>query len=245
MNAEISTEAFILRLRDHSEIDRLVILFTKTHGKLAVLAKGARRSKVRFEGALQPFQRLEAMLKIRTNGFGLLNSVNVIETFSNIIADPQRLQTAFYILELVEVFEELENPSPDMFELLHQTFKRLQHDRSIIKTRFLFDRGFLTLTGLLPRFDVCTKCARIWPFKQSFFSFKNAGLVCERCQISENEKISSEAMAVVSGSFEENSSETPGLAEAVRLLEKHIEFQLGRQLKTTSFERQMAEFQPD
>jgi len=50
--------AFVLHQRNFSETSLLVELFTPDHGRLTVLAKGARRPRSPFRGALKPFQPL-------------------------------------------------------------------------------------------------------------------------------------------------------------------------------------------
>lgn len=52
--------AYLLHWRPWSESSLLLDLFTRTHGRLALLAKGARRGRSRTRGALLPFQPLLA-----------------------------------------------------------------------------------------------------------------------------------------------------------------------------------------
>ena len=46
------TDAIVIRLTDYGESDRIVTLLTERHGKVTAIAKGARRSRKRFGGAL-------------------------------------------------------------------------------------------------------------------------------------------------------------------------------------------------
>jgi len=50
--------AFVLHQRNYSETSLLVELLTPEHGRLTVLAKGARRGSSPFRGILKPFQPL-------------------------------------------------------------------------------------------------------------------------------------------------------------------------------------------
>ena len=47
----ITTPAIVLRTVDYGEADRVVTLFTREHGKLSALARGARKSVKRFGAA--------------------------------------------------------------------------------------------------------------------------------------------------------------------------------------------------
>lgn len=50
--------AFILHQRDYSETSLLLEVFTSAHGRIGLIAKGARRPSSRLRGVLKPFQRL-------------------------------------------------------------------------------------------------------------------------------------------------------------------------------------------
>ncbi|HTJ40903.1 MAG TPA: DNA repair protein RecO, partial [Kofleriaceae bacterium] len=52
MTARSFDEAMVLRQTPFGESDAVVTLFTRTHGKISALARGARASKKRFAGAL-------------------------------------------------------------------------------------------------------------------------------------------------------------------------------------------------
>ena len=50
--------AFVLHARDYSESSLLLEVFAQRHGRLGILAKGARRPKSPWRGLLKPFQPL-------------------------------------------------------------------------------------------------------------------------------------------------------------------------------------------
>ncbi|HEY8493863.1 MAG TPA: recombination protein O N-terminal domain-containing protein, partial [Myxococcota bacterium] len=50
--ARLDTEALVLRVVDYGESDRIAHLLTPETSRLTVIAKGARRSRKRFPGAL-------------------------------------------------------------------------------------------------------------------------------------------------------------------------------------------------
>ncbi|HLT29189.1 MAG TPA: DNA repair protein RecO, partial [Myxococcaceae bacterium] len=54
-------EALLLSAVDHGESDRVVTFLTRRHGRLSAFAAGARRSKRRFGGTLEPFMHLNIL----------------------------------------------------------------------------------------------------------------------------------------------------------------------------------------
>src|SRR5207247_7539818 len=63
---ELATSALVLRTRPYGESDRIVTLLTEQHGKLTGIAKGAKNSRRRFAGTLEPFVRIRAVFRQRT-----------------------------------------------------------------------------------------------------------------------------------------------------------------------------------
>ena len=55
-----TAEAFVLRTGSLGESDVLITLFTRELGKVRGVARGARRSRKRFGGALEPLTRVRA-----------------------------------------------------------------------------------------------------------------------------------------------------------------------------------------
>ena len=72
----IKQEAIVLHLRSYGDSHRIVELLTREHGRICVVARGARASKRRFAGALDLFVQLDT--EIDTKGrFWSLRSVDI------------------------------------------------------------------------------------------------------------------------------------------------------------------------
>src|SRR6202035_2150868 len=77
MSGSLKTEAIVLRSIRYGEADRILHLYTPRHGRVSAIAKGARRSKSRFGARLEPFFRIEVMLR---EGRGELYTVTGADT---------------------------------------------------------------------------------------------------------------------------------------------------------------------
>ena len=60
--AYYKTEAIVLRSMRLREADRIVHMYTGTHGKVGAVVKGVRRTKSRFGGRLEPFSRVSLVM---------------------------------------------------------------------------------------------------------------------------------------------------------------------------------------
>ena len=67
----VKTTAIILRSRKWGEADRIITFYSKDLGKIRGVARGARRQKSRFGGAIEPFSvcRLNLFEKARDSLF--------------------------------------------------------------------------------------------------------------------------------------------------------------------------------
>ncbi|MDQ6711258.1 MAG: DNA repair protein RecO, partial [Candidatus Dormibacteraeota bacterium] len=57
-----SADAIVLRRLDYGEADRILTLLTREYGKLAAIAKGARRARAKNGSTLDLFCRSQMML---------------------------------------------------------------------------------------------------------------------------------------------------------------------------------------
>lgn len=55
---EQQQNAFVLHQRNYSETSLLIEAYTRRHGRLGLIAKGARRPSAKVRGVLKPFQEL-------------------------------------------------------------------------------------------------------------------------------------------------------------------------------------------
>jgi len=91
-------EGFVLHARDYRETSLLLEVFTRQHGRLGLVAKGAKRSKSPWRGILQPF----IPLRFGWSGRGELYTLTAAE-LCGVIPVPKgdRMFCAFYVNELL------------------------------------------------------------------------------------------------------------------------------------------------
>jgi DNA repair protein RecO (recombination protein O) len=101
VSRHLKLTAVVLGTVDYGESDRVVVLLTRERGKLSAFARGARASRKRFGGALQPFTLLDAEVRERAGSDLLgLDAVDVVQAFGGIRTDLARIACAGYACEL-------------------------------------------------------------------------------------------------------------------------------------------------
>ena len=147
------TEAIVLRLTDYGEADRIVSLFTLEQGKLQGIARGAKRSRKRFAGALESFAHLKLQLH-HGAGLATLASADILSIFPGIRGELSKIGCAAYACELVERLTPEEEPNPRLFRLLYSYLERLDLAPVSPSDRRFFAVNLLKILGYQPELEV-------------------------------------------------------------------------------------------
>jgi DNA repair protein RecO (recombination protein O) len=231
------TEAFLLRRTDYGESDRVAVLYTRESGKVAVLARSARKSKRRFGGLLEPFIQVEAEFGPgRRGGMALLKGLRALKPLRNLLGDLERLACGYRLLELVDAFEHEPHPNPALFGLLQAALEGLDAGAEVRELRLKFQAGLLLQEGLAPVLGHCVSCGRAAPFQEAVLNLKHGGLACGDCRLEgAQQALGLPAWKALKGLFE--AGQASGEAEGP--LEAFIRYHLGRALKVPAVERQL------
>ncbi len=136
--------AFILHHRDYSETSLLLEVFTAHHGRIGLIAKGARRANSRVRGVLKPFQRL----LISWSGKGELAVLTAAETVTpGAVLEGQALYCGFYMNEVLLRLLHRHDPHEALFDAYQTALQRLQRDDSNEAVLRIFEKHLLKELG--------------------------------------------------------------------------------------------------
>lgn len=142
------TEAIILKSKNYGEADRILTVFSKNHGKLVIIAKGARRITSKKGPTLEVFNKVTLMLSNGKN-FDIVSESTVIENFAGLRKKLKLVGLAYNVCELTDKLTPEHQESPAIFDLLSQTLKSLSTkvtDKNLIinfKQKLLEDLGYV------------------------------------------------------------------------------------------------------
>lgn len=141
----------VLRLRPLTETSLIIHWLTPIFGRMATVAKGARRPKSPFRGRLDLLYLADfTFARSRTSELHTLREVSVRETHSFLRQDIGYLQQAAYCVNLVEQATEVETPLDPMFQLLQTFLEVLPIRRPQPQSVFGFELKMLSELGLQP-----------------------------------------------------------------------------------------------
>ncbi|MEX2175221.1 MAG: DNA repair protein RecO [Pirellulaceae bacterium] len=195
------TQAIVLRVIEFSETSLIVTLFTEHFGKLGALAKGARRPKGPFEGALD----LLALVRIvflhkSSDALDLLTEAKLQRRFRSAQRDLPRLYAGYYVAELLSELTDNGDPHPELFALADETLLALDSGRPLAETVLHFELATLRLVGHSPLLDECVGCGQpVEGAERVPFGLTVGGVLCPVCRPGQRQvaSVSREAIATL------------------------------------------------
>lgn len=181
---EVCAPAVVLRTVDYGDRDRIVTLLVAGYGRRGAMAKGARASRRRFAGALEPLRVIEASYIDRNTGqLATLTSASAIEVFPRIEASFEKTSLASYATELVRELSRDGVADDDLLNLLVSHYRSL--DRTADVDEQLHQRFVLAAVegaGFMPALGVCARCHREVTDEVAWRFLAEAGAICAACR---------------------------------------------------------------
>lgn len=175
------TPAIILQVRDYGEADRLVNFLTPDAGRVAGIAKHAKKSRRRFANCLEPLNRVVFQLSPKPRGdLEFLQQGELVNPFPNLRRDLKRLAAGAVLAELAGELSAPVEATGAIFQTLHLALELLDGGASPDSLLPSFFLHFLRLGGYGPHWDSCQQCGKE-PAAPLYFSIPKGGVVCSAC----------------------------------------------------------------
>jgi DNA repair protein RecO (recombination protein O) len=131
------TEAIVLRKIDFKESSLIVTLFTRKHGVVAVIAKGARRPRSKFAALLVPGQALEVVFYMKTTrNVQTLSDASSLLKLDQLSRDIEKMALTMTAMELAgQVLHENE-VNEQLFDFLLTLLRWLNKKESVSRIMF-------------------------------------------------------------------------------------------------------------
>jgi DNA repair protein RecO (recombination protein O) len=186
-------EAIVIRAIDYGETNKIVTFFTREWGKVATMARGAKKPSSRLSAVTQPFTHGYYLIQ-RSRGVGVLHQGDIIDSMRTIREDIFTAAYASYIVEMTDKVTEEQQRNPYLFELLLQTLQYMNEGLDLEILACIYEMKMLSVMGIPPKLDHCAVCGRT---EGKFsFSIKEAGFLCHRCEQTDPYRIPLSAASV-------------------------------------------------
>jgi DNA repair protein RecO (recombination protein O) len=141
--------AFLLHHRPFRDTSLLIDVFSRDHGKFALVARGARAQKSRLKPLLRPFLPLSLSWLLRSD-LGTLTGAELDGQPLTLSGDG--LMSGYYVNELILHLLHRHDPQPEIFAAYGQTIQSLaatDHPAPVLR---VFEIELLKLLGYAPGF---------------------------------------------------------------------------------------------
>src|SRR3954471_19513804 len=183
----VSDSCLCLRKTEYSETSQILTLFSRNHGLLRVIAKGAHRTTKagasKFGGGIDLLDVGDAVFTLDLEKqLGTLTEWRLIEGHLELRRNLRAIYLGQYAAELVGFLIEEHDAHPELFDRLEQTLSDLATAR--LEEAFLaFQLDLLRETGYLAEMTACVACNRgLSDREPAFFSPSRGGILCRNCE---------------------------------------------------------------
>lgn len=179
------TEAVVLRTVRYGEADSVLALYTLDRGRVSAIAKGARRTRSRMAGRIQPGTRLQVSVHEGRGELGTLRGATVLDPHAGLWIEGYRLQAASAVLEGAMRVLPDGDANPGAYHLLVRALGLLARvapgsgparlDPLVLSSH----AKLLVVSGIVPLLAQCANCSAGEPLVG--FSPEAGGALCRAC----------------------------------------------------------------
>jgi DNA repair protein RecO (recombination protein O) len=183
MGKRRSVEGIVLGHINYGEADRIVRFLTAEEGRIAAMARGARRSKKRFAGMLDLGNRVSLQLTRGKGRLPVITEVNLVQGHPHLRKDLDRISQMTYACELAGALAREDHPEHKLFGLLNVALVLLDaatHPPSPV-FRWGLESKALTFAGLAPGLRACMVCSEPFAEEPLRYNPSAGGVVHAHC----------------------------------------------------------------
>ena len=187
-------EAICIRAVDYSETSQIVTFFTRANGKIGAIAKGSKRPKSAFDGAIEVFSHGSIVFSdVNREKLATLTEFEQQLAFTSLSTNLFAFNCCLFAAELTDKMTEDYDPHPELFDSLLQLLQNVSERGDALALLILFQLSLLREVGLGPVISACANCKRKYEVQDTryevYFSSAANGLICRDCEGSFPDKI--------------------------------------------------------
>src|SRR3954454_11709178 len=182
MPAPFKTEAIVLRSIRYGEADRILHLYSEDRGRLGALAKGVRRVKSRLGGRIEPFARVNLILREGRGDLCTLTGADTVHAHPALRERRDSLERATQACDAVLRLLDSNEPNRPAYNLLARELQLLDAapEAATRAQALAFRMKLLLAAGFSPELATCASCGEREHL--GAFSAAAGGVVCPGCE---------------------------------------------------------------
>lgn len=135
---------------DSNEVDRMLTVYSEKLGKVNVSAKGVKKPESKLRYSIEPISHI-GMILVEGKNFLILKDAIIIDQFSGIKKDLEKMKIVKKLNELIDEAIVGEEKDEDIWKLIVLTFKSIDNGKISLKSAIVdFSKNLIKLLGYDP-----------------------------------------------------------------------------------------------
>ena len=175
-------EGIIISEKPYGETSKIINVLTDKYGIIGMMSKGCRTMKSPLRSVTGKLTYGKFFIYYKKDKLSLLSEVNVINNFSNIKKDIDKISYASFLLELSEqVYRQ--NPQSNIYKLLIDGLIKINDNFDSLVITNIIELKYLDFLGVLPVLDSCAVCGN----QNNIITLSSdlGGYLCGNCRTNE------------------------------------------------------------
>lgn len=192
MTPRYKTTGFVFREENLTESDRVFSVFTHDFGRVEIVGRAIRKTVSKLSGNAEIFSLLEIEF-IQGKSKKILTDVFPVEKFKSIKNNPEKIEIAHNITDILNDFIRGEEKDENISNLLIDIFNKLNNSQYPISNFQLayhyFFWNLILILGYGPEVSKCSICGKSLSPCGLYFSNKEGGIACGDCLIDDENNL--------------------------------------------------------
>jgi len=150
MSVHYKSRAFVFKTEERGDADKVFSVFTKEYGRVEVVGKSIRKIASKLRGGIELFSISDIEFVQGKNKKTLTDAVYYKEKLKSIARHPEKAEIASQISRLLDDFIKGEQKDEKIFDLVEETFARINAIEPRQLTYYYFFWNFVAFLGYAP-----------------------------------------------------------------------------------------------
>lgn len=177
----IDVDGIIINTKNYGDTSKIVDIFTKDYGVIGVIAKGSKSMKSNLRSVTDKLTYATFTIYYKKDKLSILSEASVINNFSNIKKDIEKISYASFLLDLTnQVYKQCEDNT--LYDLLISALIKINDNFNPLIITNIIELKYLEYLGVMPTLDGCTICGAK---NVVTLSSDKGGYICSKCHTDE------------------------------------------------------------
>jgi len=180
-NKVVDVEGIIINVRNYGDTSKIIDILTQEYGIIGVIAKGCKSLKSNLRSVTEKLTYATFTIYLKKDKLSILSEASVINNFSNIKKDIEKISYASFLLDLTnQVYKQCEDNS--LYNLLISSLNKINDNFNPLIITNIIELKYLEYLGVMPNLNGCSICGNKSVIT---LSSDKGGYLCSKCHTNE------------------------------------------------------------